>query len=137
MAGKLKSYPAVFEPFKRGYGVYFPDLPGAGTSGDDYEDAMRMGKECLSFHLYGLLRDGDSIPEPSKIATIQKKIKKGHLVALIEPDVFAVKTAQESERAVHVDITIPRKLLKTADLRAKQLGINRSKLFQKALQEVL
>ncbi|MBI4389339.1 MAG: type II toxin-antitoxin system HicB family antitoxin, partial [Nitrospinae bacterium] len=60
---KIKPCPAVFEPFERGYGVYFPDLPGAGTSGDDYEDAMRMGKECLSLHLYGLLKDGDPVPE--------------------------------------------------------------------------
>lgn len=134
---KIKPYPAVFEPFEHGYGVYFPDLPGTGTSGGDYEDAMRMGKECLSFHLYGLLKDKDPLPEPSKVADIQKKVKKDRLVTLIEPDVFAVKTAQESEKAVHVDITIPKKLLKTADLRAKELGINRSKLFQKALQEVL
>lgn len=133
----IKPYPAVFEPFAHGYGVYFPDLPGAGTSGEDYEGAMCMAKECLSLHLYGLLKDHDPVPKPSKVADIQKKSKKGHLVALIEPDVFAVKTAQESEKTVHVDITIPKKLLKTADLRARQLGINRSKLFQKALQEVL
>ncbi|MBC8283712.1 MAG: type II toxin-antitoxin system HicB family antitoxin [Nitrospinae bacterium] len=134
---KIGAFPAILEPAKKGYGISFPDLPGAVSMGDDYEDAVKMAKECLSLHLYGMSRDEEKIPKPSSVKKIMKSAEPGELVALIEPDVFAVKISMESEKSVHVDITIPKNLLKTADSRAKTLGLNRSKFFQTALKEVL
>jgi len=134
---KPGAFPAILEPGKKGYGVSFPDLPGAVSMGDSYEDAIKMAQECLSLHLYGMLQDGEKIPKPSSIKKVLKNAEPKELVALIEPDVFAVKMSRESEKSVHVDITIPKNLLKTADSRAKSLGLNRSKFFQTALKEVL
>ncbi len=131
------AFPAILEPAKKGYGVSFPDLPGAVSMGDNYEDAIKMAKECLSLHLYGMLTDGEKIPRPSPVKKIMKKTEPGESVALIEPDVFAVKMSMESDKSVHVDITIPKNLLKVADQRAKSMGLNRSKFFQTALKEVL
>ncbi|MBI5426730.1 MAG: type II toxin-antitoxin system HicB family antitoxin [Nitrospinae bacterium] len=135
---KMKAYPAVLGPVKGGYSLSFPDLPGAVSGGKTYDDALRMAKECLSLHLYGMLRDGDDIPPPSPLSKIRKSLEADEIVALVEPDIFAVKTRLETkEKAVRVDITLPQPLLKAADRRAKELGINRSKLFQKALREVI
>ena len=33
-------YPAVFTPEEKGYSVYFPDLEGCYTCGDDLQDAQ-------------------------------------------------------------------------------------------------
>lgn len=46
-----------------GYSIDFPNIDGAYTEGDTIEEGLEMAKECLSLHLYGLIKDGDEIPE--------------------------------------------------------------------------
>ena len=133
---KVKSYPAILEKTRRGYSLFFPDLPGAVSAGKDYEDTISHASECLSLHLYGMLQDKESIPEPTHISHVMKKLGKGDLVALIEPDIFAVK-AQQEDKAVRVNITLPKSLLEAIDAKAGQLHINRSALIQKAAREAI
>lgn len=133
---KVKPYPAILEPTKDGYSVYFPDLPGAITTGDNYEEAIFNAEECLSFHLHGMLTDKEPIPEPSHMAKILKKLDKHDIAALIHPDIFAVK-ARQDDKAIRINITVPKSLLEAIDHRAKQLGIDRSKLLQKAAKEII
>lgn len=133
---KVKPYPAVLEGTRDGYSVFFPDLPGAISAGDNYEHAIENAKECLSLHLYGMLKDHEKIPMPSHISDVLKQIEKKALVALIEPDIFAVKAKQE-DKAVRINITLPKSLLEALDARAKNLKINRSLLIQKAAKEFI
>lgn len=133
---KVKSYPAVLEKMKRGYSVFFPDLAGAVSAGKDYEDAIKQAKECLSLHLYGMLQDKESIPEPTHISEVMENLEKNELVALIEPDIFSVK-AQQEDKAIRINITLPKSLLEAIDAKAGQLHINRSSLIQKVAREVL
>jgi predicted DNA binding CopG/RHH family protein len=49
---------------------------------------------------------------------------------------LAVK-AQQEDKAVRINITLPRSLLEAIDARANQLHINRSMLIQKAAREVI
>ena len=133
---KVKSYPVILEPTKEGYSVFFPDLPGAVSAGEDYEDAIRNAEECLSLHLYGMIADGDKLSKPTHMSKILKKLDKGELAALIHPDIFGVKARQE-DKSVRINISFPRSLLEAVDSRARQLGIDRSKLLQKAAREVV
>lgn len=133
---KVKSYPAILEPTKDGYSVFFPDLPGAISAGHDYEDAIKNAEESLSLHLYGMITDGDTLPKPSHMSKILKGLDKGELASLVHPDIFGVKARQE-DKAVRINISLPRSLLDAVDSRAKQLGIDRSKLLQKAAKEVV
>lgn len=133
---KVKAYPAILEKTRQGYSVFFPNLPGAISAGKDYEDAIKNAKECLSLHLYGMLHDKESIPKPSHISVVIKKLEKDDLVALIEPDIFKVK-AQQEDKAVRVNITLQKSLLEAIDAKAQQLHINRSALIQKAAREAI
>lgn len=133
---KVKPYPAILEPTRDGYSVFFPDLPGAVSAGDDYEDTILKAEECLSLHLFGMLNDGDKLPKPSSMSKILKKLEKGELAALIHPDIFAVKARQE-DKAVRINITLPRSLLEAVNYKAHQLGIDRSKLLQQAVREII
>lgn len=133
---KVKSYPAILEPTQDGYSVFFPDLPGAVSAGDDYEDAIKNAEECLSLHLYGMITDGDRLPSPSHMSKILKKLGDDELATLIHPDIFGVKARQE-DKAVRVNISLPKSLLDAIDSRARQLGIDRSKLIQQAAKEVV
>ena len=125
-----------FQQAHEGYSVFFPDFPGAISAGDDYEDAVLNATECLSLHLYGMMKDDEQIPEPTHMSDVVKTLESGELSALIHPDVFAVKAKQE-DKAVRINITLPKFLLEAVDMRAYQLGIDRSKLIQKATREIL
>ena len=67
------TYLAVFEPAGEGYSVYFPDLPGCISCGDNFEDAQEQAADALGLHIYGMEMDGDTIPEPSKNPEIPSK----------------------------------------------------------------
>lgn len=133
---KVNSYPAILEPTEDGYSVFFPDLPGAVSVGGDYEDSIKNAEECLSLHLYGMITDGEKLPKPSHMSKVLKKLSEGELATLIHPDVFAVQAKQE-DKAVRINISLPKALLEALDFRANQLGIDRSKLLQKAAREVV
>ncbi len=45
--------------------------------------------------------------------------------------------AKQEDKAVRINITLPKFLLEAVDMRAYQLGIDRSKLIQKATREIL
>lgn len=61
----MKRYVVVIEKTNTGYGAYVPDLPGCVAAGDTYEEAGELIREAIPFHLEGLRRNGDTVPEPS------------------------------------------------------------------------
>ncbi|MGF7033729.1 putative RNase H-like HicB family nuclease [Paenibacillus mucilaginosus] len=63
-------YPAIFHYAADGISVEFPDLPGALTCGDTYEEAFDMAMDCLALHLYEMETDRDDIPAPTPYAAI-------------------------------------------------------------------
>ena len=64
-------FPCVFI-YKQsgGIGIYFPDLDGCVSSGENEQEACCNAKEALSLHLYGMEQDNDEIPKPSSIRDI-------------------------------------------------------------------
>ncbi|MEG1972637.1 MAG: type II toxin-antitoxin system HicB family antitoxin, partial [Oscillospiraceae bacterium] len=64
------TYFAVFEPSGDGYSVYFPDLPGCISFGDSFEAAQKEAADALGLHLYGMEKDGEEIPAPSKVPIV-------------------------------------------------------------------
>ena len=61
----MKRYVVVIEKTETGYGAYVPDLPGCVAAGATYSDAEQLIREAIPFHLEGLRRNGDAVPEPS------------------------------------------------------------------------
>ena len=67
----MSAYPACFYKEKDGgYSVIFPDLNHLATCGDTLDEALYMAVDCLAGYLHVSKRDGDFIPEPSDIKTI-------------------------------------------------------------------
>jgi antitoxin HicB len=60
-------YPAELdpEPDRSAVNLWFPDVPGARTWGDDEAEALALGEDCLVTALYGWGRYGEPIPRPS------------------------------------------------------------------------
>ncbi|MCL6626019.1 MAG: type II toxin-antitoxin system HicB family antitoxin [Alicyclobacillus shizuokensis] len=123
-------YPAIFSFDGGGISVEFPDLPGCLTCGDTQEEALRMAKDALALHLFGMEEDGDSIPEPSSIFELRPQ--GNQVVALIEVWMSPVRE-EMAHKAVNTTVTLPR-WLKNA---AKESGLNLSEVLQYAVKERL
>lgn len=121
-------YPAILT-YEEGQeiAVTFPDLPGCATSGETDEEAFACGKEALGLHLWGMERDGDDIPEPSRVQDIHTEINE--VIALIEVYMPAIRLSQEN-RSVNRTVTIPAWL----NAKALECGVNFSQVLQEALR---
>jgi predicted RNase H-like HicB family nuclease len=98
-------YPALFayEDGREGIGVVFPDLPGCVSQGDNDEDALRMAKEALSLHLWGMEQDGDIIPEPTLIEDLnyeEYKEPQIHLAVVLVEVRMALFREEMSNKSV-------------------------------------
>ena len=132
------TYPALFayEKGVDGIGVVFPDLPGCVSHGNNEEDALRMGREALSLHLWEMEQDGDEIPEPTPINNLNceeyKDPRVNTVVVLI--DVWMALFREEmNNKTVTRAVTLPQWL----DMRAKEAGLSYSKTLQDGLMKSL
>ena len=124
------TYLAVFETDdKPGISVYFPDVPGCITCGDNFDHAMIMAKEALSLHIYGMEKDGDELPKRTdKIP----EINVGDMVVPVSvyPDILKDEMRNRREKTT---VTIPH-WLKVA---AEDEGLNYSRMLEAAIKEAL
>jgi predicted RNase H-like HicB family nuclease len=58
-------YAVVIEKAANNYSVYVPDLPGCVATGRTREEALREIAEAIAFHVEGLQRAGQPVPQPS------------------------------------------------------------------------
>ena len=126
------TYFAVFEPTATGYSVYFPDLPGCISVGSDFEDASRQAADALGLHIYGIEKDGEEVPAPSKNPQLAPDTAPGSIVTPISVFPSIIRNELDN-RAVKTNLTIPAWLKEMAEER----GVNYSKILQAALIEYL
>ena len=124
------TYYAVFEPSTNGnYGVYWPDLPGCVSMGNNLVHAEHMAAEALALHIYGMERDGDVLPT----ATLPpfNEMPDGGIVmpVTIFPDFVR---GDLDNRAVKTNITLPSWLKEWAGVQ----GINLSQTLQTTLRQM-
>lgn len=70
-------------------GVWFPDLPGCTSAGDDIDDALRNAPEAVQLYAESLAVDGRSMPRPRTLtemktdSTVAEELA-AHMVAIVE-----------------------------------------------------
>jgi predicted RNase H-like HicB family nuclease len=62
-------YLVVIEETETGFSAYSPDLPGCAATGTSREEAARLMKEAVEFHLEGLVQQGADLPAPRSCTT--------------------------------------------------------------------
>jgi len=124
------TYLAVFETDETpGISVYFPDVQGCVSCGDDFDHALYMAKEALSLHIYSMENDGEKAP----LRTFKvPKTDQGDVVVpiTIYPDIVKEEL---NNRRVKTTITLPYWLKSVAE----EEGVNYSRLLENALKEAL
>ncbi len=58
-------YAVVIEKAQSNYSAYVPDLPGCVATGSTVEEVEKEIREAIQFHIEGMRKDGESVPEPS------------------------------------------------------------------------
>jgi predicted RNase H-like HicB family nuclease len=61
----MREYATIFERTSTGWSAYAPDLPGLGVAGPTYEATEELICEGIAFHIEGLRRDDEPVPEPT------------------------------------------------------------------------
>ena len=124
------TYYAVFEPSTNGsFGVYWPDLPGCISMGDNFQHAERMAEEALGLHICEMEQDGDVLPQVS-VPPFDEMPQGGIVMPItIFPDI--VKNELDN-RAVKTNITLPAWL---KDWAVTQ-GVNLSGALQTTLRQM-
>ena len=75
-------YPAIFTYEDDGISVEFPDLPGCLTCVDTTEEAIKMAKEALGLHLYGIEEENETLHVASNIRDLS--LEKNQIPILID-----------------------------------------------------
>ena len=126
----IRYYPAIVEAASRGFGVFFPDVPGCTSGGDSIEDAVRHAEEALQAHLALAADIGAEAAAPSDLADVQ-----------VDSDVTVAARVlirvELPSRTVRVNITLPEGTLKAVDSYAKRHGYNRSNFLAYAARETM
>jgi len=65
----MKKYLIVVEPTGTGYSAYSPDLDGCVATGKTREEVESQMQEAIAFHLEGMARNGETIPDPRSYST--------------------------------------------------------------------
>ena len=121
-------FPAIVEGGKKkGYSVFFPDLPGCVSAGDTLQAAACNAEEALGGHLALTVEEGLDVPKPSEIDRIAR-----------DPDVkevarILVRAVLPSDRVLRVNVTLPEDLLRRIDARTG----NRSRFLADAAERAL
>jgi predicted RNase H-like HicB family nuclease len=69
--------------------LWFPDLPGCISGGDDVEEALENAPEALEFYAQELIADGRQLPSPRTRAELEADPEfaedlRNHTIVLIE-----------------------------------------------------
>ncbi len=92
--------------------------------------AIIMGFTSPILHLWGMEQDGDTIPKPSAVDTLQ--MKQGDVLCLLDANMFSMR-AEMNHRPVKKTLTIPWYLNELAE----KHRLNFSQILQSALRDRL
>ncbi|MCW9733373.1 type II toxin-antitoxin system HicB family antitoxin [Avibacterium sp. 20-15] len=93
------------------YGVIVPDVPGCFSAGDTLEEAFANAKEAITFHIEGMIEDGEDIPLPTDLQRHMKN-KEYEAFTFTVVDVDLTHLMGKTEK---INVTLPKRLINKID----------------------
>ena len=97
----MTQYAAIVEDAgaDRAIGIWFPDLPGCFSAGDDIDDALHNAHEALALYAEAEVQEGRALPKPRTISALKSDPAilpdlRDHMVVLVALDSQAVHAAE-------------------------------------------
>jgi len=80
-------------------GVWFPDLPGCFSAGDNVDEALHNAAGAVTLYAEELAKAGRRLPYPRSVAEIRSDPAiaadiRDHMIALVSPSVDSVHAAE-------------------------------------------
>lgn len=89
-------FPAIYQTEEnREFSVFFPDVQGCNTFGENMENAYEMAFDALGIMLSYMEDNNMPIPKPSKPQDIV--LEKNQFIVIIEFDMLAYKKKHNSQ----------------------------------------
>jgi predicted RNase H-like HicB family nuclease len=86
----MRHYVAIIEDAgpEKAVGIWFPDLPGCFSAGDDLDEALRNAPEAITLYAESLEKERRSLPTPRSLSAIKSdpaltEDLRDHVVALV------------------------------------------------------
>jgi len=135
----MHAYYAVFVPEDNGkVSVWFPDVPGCQTWGENMEHAFAQAMEALESHLEVLMDDDDPIPAPARHEEILAKVRRDFETegeAMPQEAVLQlVPVPDVQEKPSRVNVSFRKSTLAMIDRKAAAAGMTRSGFLSKAAE---
>ncbi len=104
-------YTMCIEKVEDGFVASFPDIDGCYTAGETMEELFVKAKEAVSFHIEGMLEDGEDIPKPQAIE-VHKQNPEYRDFILSVMDIDLTHLMGKSEK---INVTLPSLLIRKID----------------------
>jgi predicted RNase H-like HicB family nuclease len=98
---RMPDYVAIVEDAEpeKAVGIWFPDLPGCFSAGDDIDEALRNAQEALSLYAESQAREGRELPAPRTVSALKNDPAvvaelRDHTLALIALPAAAAHAAE-------------------------------------------
>jgi predicted RNase H-like HicB family nuclease len=80
-------------------GIWFPDLPGCFSAGDDIDEALRNAQQALELYAESQAREGRRLPVPRTVSALKNDPEvaadiREHTLALIALSAAAAHAAE-------------------------------------------
>jgi predicted RNase H-like HicB family nuclease len=97
----MPHYVAIVEDAgpEKAVGIWFPDLPGCFSAGDDVDEALRNAGQALALYAEAEAKEGRLLPIPRTLSTLKADPAaapdlRDHMVALVALDAAAAHAAE-------------------------------------------
>jgi predicted RNase H-like HicB family nuclease len=97
----MPHYVAIVEDAgpEKAVGIWFPDLPGCFSAGDDIDDALHNAQEALALYAESQAREGRELPAPRTVSALKNDPGvaadlREHTLALIALSAAAAHAAE-------------------------------------------
>jgi len=116
------------------FGISFPDFPGCISTGRTAEEVLRKGAEALTFHVAGMIEDGDPLPLGRDLAQLRadpgfRSDAEGAFIALVPLEVPG--------QSIRLNISMEETLVDAVDRAAAEAGQSRSAYLAEAAKRLL
>ena len=120
-------YPIAIEPGSQAaaYGIVVPDLPGCFSAGDTLDDAMAAAEEAVAAWVDAALDAARPIPMPTSL----ERIRTDPSFAGWSFGVITLDPGLLDDTTEHVDVALPRRVLRRLDTMARTSGVTRSAMI--------
>ena len=101
----MPHYVAIVEDAgpEKAVGIWFPDLPGCFSAGDDIDEALRNAEDALALYAESQAREGRELPAPRTVSALKNDPAvvadlHEHTLALIALPAAAAHAAESTGR---------------------------------------